>query len=141
MDPYTLPASRRGTVILSGHTWPDGSALGNAMLRNLDVGDRVRLAGTDGKRACYRIGQRISYPVGDVPYRKAFRSDGRERLVIVTCSGTRLGPGNWTHRTLWYAAPVVPRRPTPTHPPNPDPPSDDSPSGLGGLLGGLLGGG
>jgi len=27
-------------------------------------------------------------------------------VVIVVCSGERLGPGDWTHRTLWFASPV-----------------------------------
>ena len=28
-------------------------------------------------------------------------------LAFVTCSGKRLGPGRWTKRTVWYAAPMV----------------------------------
>ena len=136
MDPYTRPSSRRGSVLLSGHTWPDGSALGNALLRDLQAGHRVVLIGGKGTlHACYNVQRRVSYPVGDVPYRKAFRADGPERIVIVACSGKRLGPGNWTHRTLWYATPVFPR----TAPPPSPPPGDDD-SGSGGLLGGLLGG-
>lgn len=140
MDPHTLPASRRGTVILAAHTWPDGSALGNALLRGLHRGDRIVLAGKGGKRACYRITERASYPVRDVPRRKAFRSWGREQVVIVACSGRRLGPGNWSRRTIWYGVPIRPAAPAPP-PSAPSPPPDDAGSGLGGLLGGLLGGG
>lgn len=137
MDPQTKPASRKGSVILSGHTWPDGSALGNALLRSFHEGDRIVLFGSDGKRACYKITERTQYAVRDVPNNKAFRYWGREQVVVVTCSGKRLGPGNWSHRTIWYGVPVIPPKPsTPPPPPEEEPP----PSLLGNLLGGLLGG-
>lgn len=138
MDPHTLPGGHRGTVLLSGHTYPDGSALGNAMLGNLGAGDRVVLTGSKGKKACYRISQRKSYPANKVPSDTAFRNSGPEQMVIVACSGTRTGPGRWTHRTLWYAVPDFPA--STSTPPKP-PADDDPPTGLGGLLGGLLGGG
>jgi len=138
MDPVTKPGSGRGSVLMSGHVWPDGSALGNAMLAELGSGDRITLVGKYGEQACYGIYKRASYPKDEVPEKEAFRTGGEERLVIVTCSGKRLGPGNWTRRTLWYAKPVVPSR---TTPPTSNPPSGDDSSGslLGGLLGGLFG--
>ncbi|MCX6397377.1 MAG: class F sortase [Propionibacteriales bacterium] len=135
MDPQTKPASRKGSVILSGHTWPDGSALGNAMLRDLHRGDGIVLTGSNGRRACYRITERTSYPVDEVPRNKAFRYWGPEQVVIVACSGKRLGPGNWTRRTIWYGVPVAPTPPPPAQPPA----EEEPPSLLGGLLGGLLG--
>lgn len=138
MDPVTKPGSGRGSVLLSAHTYPDGSALGNAMLGDLRSGDRITLVGKYGEQACYGIYKRASYPKDEVPEKDAFRTGGEERLVIVTCSGKRNGPGNWSHRTLWYAKPVVPNS---TKPPTPQPPAeDDAPSLLGGLFGGLLGG-
>lgn len=139
MDPHTKPASRRGTVILSGHTWPDGSALGNAMLRDLQRGHKVTMLGKDGRQACYRIKERSQYPADRVPRKKAFRYWGPEQMVIVTCSGKRRGPGDWSHRTIWYAVPLLPPPPPPA--PAPDPPEDEDSGGslLGGLLGGLLG--
>lgn len=133
MDPQTRPGSHHGTVILAGHTWPDGSALGNAMLANLQPGDQIVLT-ANGKQACYQITERESYPVNHVPARKAFRSDGPSRIVIVACSGKRLGPGNWSRRTLWYGSPVKDAPPPPPPPPPPTPPPS------GGLLGGILGG-
>lgn len=146
MDPVTRPAAGRGTVILSGHAWPDGSALGNAMVRYLQVGHRVKLFGKKGQRACYEITQRTSYPANAVPVRKAFRPRGPEQLVIVTCSGRRLGPGHWTRRTIWYAVPIVPAPSTsagsaPTQPSAGSWAGGSTSSGTGGdLLGGLLGG-
>lgn len=143
MDPHTRPGSRRGTVILSGHAWPDGTALGNAMVRDLRVGHRVRMLGKKGQRACYRIVERTSYPAGRVPRRKAFRPRGPAQLVIVTCSGRRTSPGHWTRRTIWYAVPYASEPPPP--PPSSSQPPSDSGSGeddsSGGLLGILLGGG
>lgn len=135
MDPKTHPGSHQGSVILSGHTWPDGSALGNAMLKNLWTGNGIVLIGDDGKKACYRINRRKSYPEHEVPGSVAFRSTGPEQAVIVTCSGKRLGPGHWTRRTIWYATPWTP---APPPPPPSDPPPADQPSN-GSLLGGLFG--
>jgi hypothetical protein len=147
MDPQTRPGSGRGTVILSGHAWPDGSALGNAMVRDLQVGHHVKLRGKKGQRACYEITERASYRANKVPLRKVFRPRASERLVIVTCSGRRLGPGHWTRRTVWYAVPYTSPAPPP---PSSVPPPTSSGSGtggstggglFGGLLGGLFGGG
>lgn len=146
MDPYRRPGGQRGTVILSGHAWPDGSALGNALSRSLRRGDRIVLIGKNGRRACYQVRERASYPKKKTPRRKALRPSGPEQLVIITCSGKRLGPGRWTRRTVWYAHPLVqappaPASPTPTSPQStPTSGPTDGPNGGGGLLGGLLGG-
>lgn len=134
MDPHTKPGARHGSVLLNGHTWPDGTAIGNAMLRNLWKGDGIVLIGKNGRKACYVVTQRTSYPVHKVPTRRAFQTSGPERVVIVACSGKRLGPGNWSRRTFWYAAPLKPK-PAPKPPTTPAP----SPAPSGGLLGGLLG--
>ena len=130
MDPKTKPGSHQGSVLLSGHTWPDGSALGNAMLDKLWAGNGIVLY-TGNTRACYRINKRQSYPVDDVP-RRIFRTSGYEEVVIVACSGDRLGPGNWTRRTIWYATPWVPEEPS--KPSNPPPSSPPPPCLLCGLL-------
>ncbi|GAB3862807.1 hypothetical protein GCM10028801_29080 [Nocardioides maradonensis] len=93
--------ARHGRVLLNTHTWPDGSAMGNRLLAHLHVGDRIVLRGR-GQVACYRVTSREQvlasngYPGWD-------RTTGRPQVVIVVCSGTRLGPGDWTHRTLWFA--------------------------------------
>jgi hypothetical protein len=143
MDPVTRPGNGRGTVILSGHAWPDGSALGNAMARDLQVGDRVTMGGKKGQRACYVVNQRTSYPAGKVPRRKVFRLRGPERLAIVTCSGRRTSPGHWTRRTIWIAVPLTSAAPAPSSsapPATSSSGSTQSGSSGGGLLGGLLGG-
>ncbi|MFS3129625.1 class F sortase [Nocardioides sp. Bht2] len=106
-DPHTKPANGRGSVILDAHTWPGGGALGNTLLRKLRRGDVITLDSAGRKKACYRVTERRSYPVKRFPQRKAFRSWGKEQVVIVVCSGKRLGPGRWTHRTVWYAVPIT----------------------------------
>ncbi|MDQ6522994.1 class F sortase [Nocardioides sp. LHD-245] len=107
LDPQVRPGGGKGTVIMAAHTWPDNSALGNALLRSLGVGDRLRLAnGKASATACYQVTKRKKYAAAKVPRKKAFRWWGPEQLVIVVCSGKRLGPGRWTHRTIWYATPV-----------------------------------
>lgn len=104
-DPHGRPASGVGTVILTAHTWPDGTALGNKLLRRLHRGDRFVLT-AGGKAVCYRVTKRAAYKAKKVPRHKAFRYWGEEQAVIVACSGRRLGPGRWTKRTVWYAKPV-----------------------------------
>ncbi|WP_435769559.1 class F sortase [Nocardioides sp. SYSU DS0651] len=93
-----------GRVLLNTHTWPDGSALGNALLRGLHRGDRVVLGG-GVEAACYRVAKRVEVPAAD-GYPGWDAADGPHQVVIVVCSGDRLGPGQWTHRTLWFATPV-----------------------------------
>jgi hypothetical protein len=36
-----------------------------------------------------------------------FVKTGQPQIALVVCSGQRLGPGNWTKRTLWFASPVT----------------------------------
>jgi hypothetical protein len=93
----------RGRLLLNTHTWPDGSAMGNRLLARLHVGGLLVLRG-HGETACYQVYSREQvlasngYPGWD-------RSTGRPGAVIVVCSGKRLGPEDWTHRTLWFARP------------------------------------
>lgn len=99
------PGTRRGHVLLNTHTWPDGSALGNRLLDGLAEGGMLRLGGPGGALACYEVVERVEVREED-GYPGWDRADGAPRVVIVVCSGERLGPGRWTHRTLWFARPV-----------------------------------
>lgn len=103
--PGIEPGSERGNVLLNAHTWPDGSALGNAMLSKLDDGDRIILRG-GGSELCYTVTKRIEVLAskGYAPY---YDRDGAPQVAIIVCSGKRLGPGNWTHRTIWFAEPAT----------------------------------
>ena len=102
----TPPGYFKGSVPIDAHTYPDGSALGNKLLRLLRVGDRYVLKGADGQRQCYRINERHEYPRDQVPTQRIFRTGGSPQVAIVVCSGRRLGPGNWLKRTVWFGTPI-----------------------------------
>ncbi|MFL6155853.1 MAG: class F sortase, partial [Marmoricola sp.] len=55
--PTVKPGEPRGNVLLNAHTWPDGSALGNHLLANLHVGDRIVVRGK-WETLCYRVTKR-----------------------------------------------------------------------------------
>lgn len=100
----TRPGGHRGNVLLNAHAWPDGSALGNRMVAHLHRGDRIVVRG-GGHRLCYRVSERVVVTAADgLP--RYYAKAGHPRLALLTCSGRRLGPGVWTERTIWFAAPV-----------------------------------
>ena len=104
------PGARVGNVNLDAHTWPDGTALGNALLRGLHTGGVLALKGAGEHVQCYRVVDELEVRIDAVPLRvldRVYATSGAARLTIIVCSGTRLGPGKWTHRTLWYADPVT----------------------------------
>lgn len=103
--PGLLPGSERGNVLLNTHTWQSGAASGNALLRDLHVGTRIVLSGPDGL-LCYDVTERLEVLAEDgyVPY---YDRDGDPQLAIVVCSGERRGPGDWSHRTIWFATPLT----------------------------------
>jgi hypothetical protein len=98
------PGAARGNVRFNAHTYPDGSALGNRLLRRLKVGRRIILYG-NGVALCYKVTRKVV----TTPRRLGgyYSTTGTAKLAIVVCSGRRLGPGNWTNRTIWYAKPTV----------------------------------
>lgn len=98
------PGSRHGNVLLNTHTWPDGTALGNALLDDLDEGDELVVTG-GRDRLCYRVTKRIEV-LASKGYPPYYAVHGPPRVAIIVCSGTRTGPGQWTHRTIWFARPV-----------------------------------
>ena len=104
-EPGIAPGALRGNVIMTAHTWPDGSAMGNFLLARFHERDLLTLHGAGGERLCYRVTDRVEVPF-DAPGDRVYQKDGPPRMVIVACSGTRLGPGEWTHRTLWFLEPV-----------------------------------
>ena len=101
----TRPGGRAGNVLLNAHTWPDGSALGNRLLAALQLGDRLVVRGPEG-RLCYRVTERVEVPA-DIQMYRYYATKGPPQLAILVCSGTRLGPGVWTKRTVWFASPVT----------------------------------
>lgn len=106
LDSGIRPGDREGNALLNAHTWPDGSAIGNALLDGLQEGDRI-VAGSEQGVLCYEVTDRVETPADSrEAAARYFARNGPPQLALVVCSGTRLGPGKWTHRTIWYASPV-----------------------------------
>jgi hypothetical protein len=100
--PGLRPGVRHGNAIMTAHTWPDGSAMGNFLLAKLHEGDRVTVFGPGKQRLCYRVFDRVQIAFTASGYR-FYDKVGPHDLVFIVCSGTRLGPGLWTHRTILYS--------------------------------------
>jgi hypothetical protein len=101
--PGNKPGGKLGSIKLNAHTWPNGAALGNAMLANVHKGDIITLR-SDNSKLCYRVTRVIEvdpYYDGD----DFWADDGPPQIAMIVCSGQRLGPGNWSHRTIWFAEP------------------------------------
>ncbi len=100
------PGGHKGNVRFNAHTYPDGSALGNTLLSQLWVGAPIIVKDRSGHVLCYRVTKRIQVtPRSHAARVGYYATRGKPKLAIVVCSGTRLGPGNWTMRTIWYAKP------------------------------------
>lgn len=99
--PGLRPGVAAGNAIMTAHTYPDGSALGNRLLAGLQEGDRMSVFGSGKEQLCYRVFDRVEIPF-NASGQRFYDDVGPHDLVFIACSGTRLGPGEWTHRTIWY---------------------------------------
>lgn len=110
VPPDPMPGEAKGNVLLNAHTWPDGTALGNHLLDHLQVGGRIIVHGrsADGRAQtlCYQVTKRVVIVASDGSYEYYART-GPSQLALIVCSPPRLGPGNWLHRTIWYASPLA----------------------------------
>ena len=112
-DSGVRPGGPHGVVRLTAHTYPrdvrhggaPAPALGNLLLARLRTGARLEVEGSAGQRLCYRVTrrQRVRAAASLSGY---YDTTGSPRLAILVCSGRRRGPGDWTHRTIWWAHPV-----------------------------------
>jgi hypothetical protein len=102
--PGPQPGSERGLVRLNAHTWPNGAALGNAMLAKFDVGDILTLR-RGNLKVCYRVTERVEVD-GDKTYEPFYALDGPSEFAFIVCSGERRGPGDWAMRTIWFGTPI-----------------------------------
>ena len=101
--PGNKPGGKYGNVLLNTHTWPDGSALGNALLDKMHQGSLLTLRRGDTK-LCYRVTREVQVPAS-ADYPDFWIDDGPPQMAIIVCSGQRLGPGNWSHLTIWFGVP------------------------------------
>jgi hypothetical protein len=102
--PGPKPGSASGLVRFNAHTWPNGAALGNEMLAKFDVGDVLMLH--DGAtKLCYKVTERVEVGAHS-GYKPFFENlNVPSRFAFIVCSGQRLGPGNWSMRTIWFGTP------------------------------------
>ena len=100
---HVKPGSTQGHVLMNAHVWPDGSAIGNTMLKRLHKGDRIVVFGKT-RKLCYRVVDRVQLKPRQ-GLTRYYSQIGKPQLAIVTCSGRRIAPGVWTMRTIWYASP------------------------------------
>ncbi|MGA8846457.1 MAG: class F sortase [Nocardioides sp.] len=94
--------ARHGVAKLNAHTYPDGSAIGNDLIRELYEGNRLVLRGRNGQQRCYDVIARVQIPA-ERRFARYYRTGGPHRVAIAVCSGVRRGPGDWSHRTIWFA--------------------------------------
>jgi len=102
--PGIKPGSAKGNVLLNAHRWPDGSALGDKLFSDLKEGDRIILRGDDAS-VCYEVDKEVEV-LASRRYPAFYDREGPPQVALIVCSGKRLGPGNWTHRTIWFAKQV-----------------------------------
>lgn len=100
------PGSPRGNVLFNAHTGRalDGAALGNEMLAKVHVGDVIKLRAGE-THLCYRITKRVEVSA-DKEYKPFYAEDGPPQFAFIVCSGERIGPGEWTKRTIWFGSPI-----------------------------------
>ena len=85
-DKYTgiYPGSKFGVVRMNAHVWPDGSAVGNRMLKKMTIGKRIVVLGKT-KKICYRVVDKVVVDANKTLLRY-YRLDGpprlRDRLVL-----------------------------------------------------------
>jgi hypothetical protein len=110
IPPDPMPGSDKGNTLLNAHTWPDGTALGNKLLDGLQVGDRLIVHGHSphgkAQTLCYKVTKRVVIVASDGSL-EYYEREGPPQLALIVCSPPRLGPGNWLHRTIWYASPMA----------------------------------
>jgi hypothetical protein len=103
------PAQYKGAVSFDAHTYPNAAgtgmgpasaALGNLLYTKLFPGHYIWLRSSNGPTACFKVVSRTNYWANQVPA-ATYSYSGRYRLTITICSGKRLGPGRWDHRTVW----------------------------------------
>lgn len=106
-DKARRPGSGHGVVRLNAHTYPRfaGLALGNRLLARLRLGAQIVVSGPGSARLCYRVIRRVKKRAGG-SFADYYAMSGPPRLAILVCSGRRRGPGDWSHRTVWFAEPV-----------------------------------
>jgi sortase (surface protein transpeptidase) len=110
--PSVLAGAARGTVLMDGHTYRDGSALFTSTFKEkVRAGMVMRLSCTDGHAFDYQVSEILldvstaRYP-GIVASRELYSADGVSRLVMITCTDYAPATRVWANRAIIVATPV-----------------------------------
>jgi hypothetical protein len=105
--PGALAGASTGTTVLVGHVDSAAAGLGTfAVLRDVDMGDRVVLRGADGRAPAYRVTARRQLGKAALPA-DFFATGGPPRLVLITCGGRfDRAARHYTDNVIVYAEPV-----------------------------------
>lgn len=110
--PSVLAGAGRGTVLMDGHTYRDGSALFTvAFKQQVRTGMVMRLTCTDGYAFNYRVSE-ITLDVSAADYptvvtsRSLYSAEGPSQLVMVTCTDYLPARQEWANRAIIIATPM-----------------------------------
>lgn len=111
--PSVLAGAARGTVLMDGHTYRDGSAIFTTdSTRRAELGTVLRLTCDDGSVVSYRLTELRSdltpetYP-DFISDRRLYAADGPAQLVMITCTGWNPLRQVWDNRAVLIATPFA----------------------------------
>ncbi len=110
--PSVLAGAGRGTVLMDGHTYRDGSALFTpAFTQQVRTGMLMRLSCADGYAFSYQVSEltldisAANYPKF-VERRALYSAEGPSQLVMITCTDYVPERRVWANRAIIIATPV-----------------------------------
>lgn len=94
----------KGNAVLAGHLDKvDGSPAIFWDLSKLQVGDKVYVSDTQGRKLEFIVVDTVIYPYNSVPLEQIFGQSGTSRLNLITCGGTfDRAARNYSHRTIVF---------------------------------------
>lgn len=111
--PSVLAGADRGTVLMDGHTYHDGSAIFSTSFKDqVRTGMVMRLSCPDGHAFSYRVSEVIvdvspaDYP-SLVTGRNLYAPAGPPQLVMITCTDYIPAQRVWAHRAVVIATPIA----------------------------------
>ena len=111
--PSVLAGADRGTVLMDGHTYHDGSAIFDTSFKDqVRTGMVMRLSCADGHAFSYRVAEIVAdvspadYP-SLVNGRNLYAPAGPPQLVMITCTDYVPAQRVWAHRAVVIATPIA----------------------------------
>jgi hypothetical protein len=110
--PSVLAGAARGTVLMDGHTYHDGSAIFKPTFKQqVRAGMVMRLSCSDGHAFSYRLSE-VALDVSPdafpafVAKKALYASDGPPQLVVITCTDYNAIRRVWDNRAILIASPA-----------------------------------